>query len=215
VYAAGQGTRFGGFKQFEQIAGERIVDRCVRTLAGVCGHVVVVLPAGVEWTGAPVAAAVVGGATNPDSVRAGLAAITDDASVIVLHSPSHPLASTRLVQRLIDHLATGLDGACSTALAHDALARIDDDGNLFESIDRRGVASIPVPLAFRASALRAALAADTSARDALTIVQRHGGRIGTIAGEPTNLHVTTRDELEMARRLAPLVDDANPDEHAS
>jgi 2-C-methyl-D-erythritol 4-phosphate cytidylyltransferase len=86
------------------------------------------------------------------------------------------------------------------------LLRVDDDGNLRELIDRRAIASVPVPLAFRADVLRAALAGDSSGLDALTIVQHHGGRIGTIAGEPTNLHVTTRDELEMARLLARLVD---------
>jgi 2-C-methyl-D-erythritol 4-phosphate cytidylyltransferase len=217
VYAAGEGARFGGRKQFETLGHERLVDRCVRTLAATCDHVVVVLPPGTDWDGPAANAAVAGGATNPDSVRAGVAAVAPDASIIVLHSPSHPLASRRLVRRLVEHLAAtpALDGACSTARAHDALQRVDDDGNLYESIDRRAVVAIPVPLAFRADVARAALTADTSGHDALTIVQQQGGRIGAIAGESTNLHVTTRDELEMARLLLPLVDRADADDRAS
>jgi 2-C-methyl-D-erythritol 4-phosphate cytidylyltransferase len=208
VYAAGEGTRFGGRKQFETLGHERLVDRCVRTLASACDHVVVVLPPGTKWDGPPVAAAVAGGVTNPDSVRAGVAAVARDATVIVLHSPSHPLASRRLACRVVQHLTnhSDLDGACSIARAHDALQRVDDDGYLCESIDRRAVVAVPVPLAFRADVLRAALAGDASGLDAVTIVQHHGGRIGTITGEPTNIHVTTRDELEMARLLVPLVD---------
>ncbi len=205
VYAAGTGRRFGGLKQFERIGGARLVDRCLAALAPVCDHLVVVLPAAVEWDGPVVAAAVTGGATNPESVRAGVAAVAADARVIVLHSPSHPLASTTLVRRVVDHLATGVDAACAIAPLHDALRRLDDKGNVVEALPKTNVVSIQMPLAFRADVLRAALASDTSGSDAQSIVERHGGRVGTIIGEATNIHVTTRDELEMARCLAPIL----------
>ena len=206
VYAAGTGQRFGGHKQFERIGGARLVDRCLAALAPVCDHLVVVLPASVAWDGPAVAAAVTGGATNPESVRAGVAAVADDAAVIVLHSPSHPLASATLVRRVVQHLGTGVDGACAIAPLHDALRRLDDQGNIVEVLPKANVVSIQMPLAFRAGVLRAALASDTSGSDAQSIVERHGGRIGTIVGEATNIHVTTRDELEMARHLAPILD---------
>ena len=206
VYAAGSGRRFGGFKQFEQIGEYRLVDRCLAALAPVCDHLVVVLPASVEWTGAAVTAVVIGGATNPESVRAGVAPVADDASVIVLHSPSHPLASTALVRRVVEHLRTGVDGACSVAPLHDALRRLDDQGNIVDALQKEQVVSVQMPLAFRADVLRDALAFDTSGSDAQTIVERRGARIGTIDGESTNIHVTTRVELEMARHLAPMLD---------
>jgi 2-C-methyl-D-erythritol 4-phosphate cytidylyltransferase len=209
VYAAGSGARFGGPKQFEEIAGQRLVDRCVHALAGVCHGVVVVLPPDADWTGPPVAAAVRGGDTNLASVRAGVAAVgADDASLIVLHSPSHPLASRRLVARIVAELHddAGLDGVCAVTPMHDVLTRIDDDGIATETIDKRALVAVPVPFAFRAARLRAALAGETDERDLLSIVQRHGGRVATIAGEPTNIHVTTRDELEIARALAAIVD---------
>ena len=206
VYAAGSGSRFGGFKQFEQIGRERLVDRCVARLATVCDHVVVVLPPDTPWTGPAVAAAVAGGATNPDSVRAGLAAVGDDAAIVVLHSPSHPLASIALIRRIVGQMTTGIDAVCPIAPSNDVLKRLDDRGAIAETLDKRSIVSVQMPLAFRASVLRAALAADTQGGDAQTIVERHGGRVATVAGEPTNIHVTTREELEMARVLAPLVD---------
>ena len=206
VYAAGSGTRFGGFKQFERIAGERLVDRCVTRVGTVCDHVVVVLPPDTAWTGPPVAAAVTGGATNPDSVRAGLAVVPADASIVVLHSPSHPLASTALVQRVLEPVTTGADGACPIGPSHDVLKRLDDRGAIVETLDKRNVVSVQMPLAFRVAVLRDAFAADTLGGDAQTIVERHGARVVTVLGEPTNIHVTTREELEMARVLASMVD---------
>ncbi|HSH59358.1 MAG TPA: NTP transferase domain-containing protein, partial [Acidimicrobiales bacterium] len=63
ILAAGTGMRFGGVKQFTFLDGRRLVDVVVDTAASVCDAVVVVLPAGVEWDGAPVAAATEGGPT--------------------------------------------------------------------------------------------------------------------------------------------------------
>ena len=206
VYAAGSGQRFGGFKQFEYIGQSRLVDRCVAALAPVCDHLVVVLPPSVEWTGAAVSAVVTGGATNPDSVRAGVAAVAADAAVIVLHSPSHPLASPALARRVVERLATGVDGACPVAPIHDAIRRLDDVGEIVEVISKEHIVSVQMPLAFRADVLRNALARETSDSDAQTIVERYGAHIGTIVGESTNIHITTRAEMEMARYLAPMVD---------
>ena len=206
VYAAGSGQRFGGYKQFERIGEQRLVDRCVAALDPVCDHLVVVLPPAVTWSGPAVAAVVTGGATNPESVRAGLAAVADDATIIVLHSPSHPLASPALVRRVVEHLASGIDGACPVAPIHDVLKRLDDRGHIVDTVSKEHVVWTQMPMAFRAEVLRNALAIDTAGSDALTIVERHGGRAGTVAGEPTNIHVTTRAELEMARRLAPMLD---------
>ena len=209
VYAAGSGQRFGGYKQFERIGDVRLVDRCVAALATVCDHVVVVLPPAVSWTGPDVAAVVAGGSTNPESVRAGLSVVADDASVIVLHSPSHPLATPALVRRVVEHLATGLDGACPVAPIHDVLKRLDDRGVVTDTLSKDHIMSTQMPMAFRSAVLRNALSRDTIGADAQTIVERHGARVGTIVGEPTNIHVTTREELEMARRLALLVDGAD------
>ena len=206
IYAAGSGQRFGGFKQFERIGERRLVDRCVDALAPVCDHLVVVLPPAVMWTGPDVTAVATGGATNPESVRAGLAAVADDASIIVLHSPSHPLASAALVRRVVEHLATGVEGACPVSPIHDVLKRLDDVGNVVSTIAKENVMCTQMPMAFRADVLRSAFAVDTTGSDAQSIVERNGARVGTIIGEPTNIHVTTRDELEMARHLAPIAD---------
>ena len=206
VYAAGSGQRFGGFKHLERNGEDRLIDRSFAALAAVCDHLVVVLPPSVTWTGQSVSAVVTGGATNPESVRAGVAAVADNATIIVLHSPSHPLASAALIRRVVEHIATGVDGACPVAPIHDVLKRLDDVGTIVGTIAKANVMCTQMPMAFRADVLRSAFAGDTTGSDAQSIVERNGARVGTIVGEPTNIHVTTRDELEMARHLAPMVD---------
>ena len=45
VLAAGSGTRFGGPKQFADLAGKPLVEHTVRSASTACDGVVVVLPA--------------------------------------------------------------------------------------------------------------------------------------------------------------------------
>src|SRR5262245_45765967 len=92
VVAAGRGERFtraasGGSaaKQFAELDGARVVDRAVQSTRDACDGVVLVLGRDVAWDGSPVDAVVLGGAERADSVRAGLAAVPDDAEVVVVH----------------------------------------------------------------------------------------------------------------------------------
>src|SRR5262245_49893386 len=93
VVAAGSGSRFGTPKQFATLRGSRLVDIAVDAAARACDEVVVVLPPGTDWDGAPVAAAVPGGAQRSHSVRSGLDAVSPDAEIVVVHDAARPLAS--------------------------------------------------------------------------------------------------------------------------
>ena len=105
VVAGGRGDRFGALKQFSSVAGARLVDHAVAAAAAVCNEVVLVLPAGTAWEGAPVHAAVSVGATRAESVRAGLAAMSDDVDIVVVHDAARPLATPELFE-LVLNLAT-------------------------------------------------------------------------------------------------------------
>ncbi|MDQ2678295.1 MAG: NTP transferase domain-containing protein, partial [Actinomycetota bacterium] len=56
VVAGGSGRRFGGAKQWADLAGSRVVDRSVATAAAACDGVVVVVPSG-DLAGTDVAGA--------------------------------------------------------------------------------------------------------------------------------------------------------------
>ncbi len=166
-----------------------------------CEGVTVVLPAGIAWDGPAGTSAVVGGNTNPGSVRNGLAAVPAGIDVVVLHSPSHPLASSALVAAVLDEVRAGAEGSYSVMVIHDVIKRVDSDGWVSETLPKAGLAITQMPMAFRVGVLRDALARDVGGTDAATLVERFGARVRTVPGEIQNLHVTTRDELEALRRF--------------
>lgn len=116
VLAAGAGTRFGGPKALVPLEGEPLVVRAVRTLtlAG-CDPVVVVVGASAAAVSALVPVAVV--ATDWESgmgasLRAGLAALTAPACVVML--VDQPLVTAAAVARLVAAWSDGAVAAVAT-----------------------------------------------------------------------------------------------------
>ena len=200
VVAAGRGDRFGEPKQFCALAGRRVVDVSLSVMTGMCEAVVVVLPAGVTWDGDPVSAAVAGGDTRSDSVRAGLRAIPADADVVVVHDAARPLATRTLVRAVVAAVRRGADAAVPGVLVSDTLKRVADD-LVVETVDRDALVAVQTPQAFRASVLRAAHAARDDATDDAALVEAVGGSVVVVPGEPRNVKITTPDDLLVAAAL--------------
>ena len=200
VVAAGRGDRFGAAKQFLVLDGTRLVDRAVAACAAVCDAVVVVLPAGEDWTGSPVAAAVPGGATRSASVRAGLAALEAsgaDIDVVLVHDAARPLASRALFDAVIAAVRAGADAVVPGVAVADTLKRVDGD-RVVSTVDRDSVVAVQTPQGFRAAALRAAHAAGGDATDDAALVEAAGGTVVWVPGEATNFKVTEPADLERA-----------------
>lgn len=200
VVAGGTGSRFGTVKQFESIGGARLVDRAVDAAAGACDDVVVVLPDRFPWDGAPVSAAVVGGATRSASVRAGLAATPSSASIIVVHDAARPLASRELFAAVIGAVQRGADAAVPVLPVPDTVKRVDGD-RVVETVSREGLVAVQTPQAFRADALRVAHAAGAEATDDAALIEAAGGRVVVVPGDPANVKVTTAADLAIAAAL--------------
>jgi 2-C-methyl-D-erythritol 4-phosphate cytidylyltransferase len=202
VLAAGGGSRFGGRKQFAKVGGERAVDRVVRTARSVSDGIVVVLPPGTAWDGPPVDFAVDGGATRAASVRCGLAAVPDQATVVLVHDAAHPLASRAQFEAVLAALHdSGADAALPVVPLVEALKRVTD-GVVSGHPSRAGLTQAQTPHAFRAAALRAAHAGAPEAVEDVELVCAAGGRAVVVAGDPRNIHVTTPEELEVADALS-------------
>jgi 2-C-methyl-D-erythritol 4-phosphate cytidylyltransferase len=199
VTSAGRGVRFGGPKHVREVGGRRLVDRAVDALAACCDGVVVVVPAGTEWDGPPVQAVVAGGATRADSVRAGLAAVPVDAEIVVVHGPSHPLAGPALVEAVIAAVRAGADGAVPVMPANDTVLHVTD--GRVTAAEPGPLVLAQTPFAFGAAVLRAAHEGAPQARDDVSLLVARGARVVTVPGDPTNLHVTTPDELALAEQI--------------
>jgi 2-C-methyl-D-erythritol 4-phosphate cytidylyltransferase len=200
VVAGGTGSRFGTAKQFESIAGARLVDRAVESATGACDEVVLVLPDGFTWDGPPVTAAAVGGASRSESVRAGLAEVPSSATIVVVHDAARPLATPALFDVVIRAVRSGADAAVPAVPVPDTVKRVDGD-RVVETVARDGLVAVQTPQAFRADRLRAAHASGADATDDAALIEAAGGQVVIVPGESANLKVTTPADLVAASAL--------------
>ena len=207
LVAAGRGERLGEDrpKAFVRLGDLPLLAEPLRRLDECewIDHVVVVAPA--EWEepaillaeelGASKAGAcVTGGETRTESVRLGVAEVPDDAAVILVHDAARPLLPPGLVERLLEALGAGFDGAVPALPLADTVKRVRD-GVVAETVDREGLVSVQTPQAFVAPVLRRALERGNGP-DCASLVEAAGGRVTTVAGDERLLKVTTRADLE-------------------
>jgi 2-C-methyl-D-erythritol 4-phosphate cytidylyltransferase len=200
VVAAGRGERLGAAKQFLTAGDGRLVDHAVHAAGAACDEVVVVLPPGETWDGAPVAAVVAGGDTRSDSVRAGMTAIADDASIVVVHDAARPLATPELFELVIDAVRAGADAAIPALDVVDTLKRVSDR-RVVGTVPREGLVAVQTPQAFATERLREAHAAGGDATDDAALVEAAGGVVVVVPGDPRNVKVTTVADLTLVSAL--------------
>src|SRR5919106_1156551 len=201
VLASGEGARYGTRKQFLTLAGTRLVDRAVATASSVADAVVLVLPAGVHWGGAPVAAVVSGGPTRADSVRSGLRALPSGTDLVVIHDAAHPLASRALFEAVIARVQAGAYAAVPVLPIVETLARRGDDC-LLDTTPAGDAVLVQMPQAFRFHVLAEAYGRGMRARDEASLLVKSGTVVHVVPGDPGNIHITTAVDLEVASRLA-------------
>jgi 2-C-methyl-D-erythritol 4-phosphate cytidylyltransferase len=205
VLGGGSGARFGGAKQFEDLGGHTLLARSVIAAAAVSDGVVIVVPGGHWPPGLPDIEAdlriVAGGAQRADSVRAGLAAVPDSAAVIVVADAAHPLASPALFAAVVDAVWAGAGGALPGLPLTEVIASVDANGTRTGGLPREGHVLVQMPHAFAAELLRRAHSGGADGVEDSAMVAALGARVVVVPGEPTNLHVTTPEELALARHL--------------
>lgn len=193
VVAAGSGTRFGGPKASVELGGIAMWERArVSLLEGGCDPVVVVgdVPGGVP-----------GGRRRRDSVRAGLDHAPSDATHVLVHDAARPLASSALAERIIDRLVGGSVAVVPVVPVRDTIKRVRGD-EVIETVDRSELVVVQTPQGFALEVLvEAHFADDGDASDDALLVERTGGTVDTIPGEPANLKITYPGDLAVAEAL--------------
>ncbi len=214
VVAGGSGRRFGRPKQFSFLGGRPVLEWAVDACRLVSTGVVLVVPAegfptGSQTHGADVV--VTGGATRAESVRRGLAAVPEDAAVVLVHDAARPLASAWVFEAVVDAVTHGgADGAVPGLAVSDTVKTVTEvDGVCLvaATLDRRTLVAVQTPQAFRAGTLRRAhrdeAASMLEATDDAMLVEAVGGRVRVVQGDPGNFKITTPDDLQAAeQRLA-------------
>lgn len=212
LVAAGRGERLGEDrpKAFVRLGELPLLAEPLRRLdeSEWIDHVVVVAPP--EWEepaillaeeigAAKAGACVTGGDSRTASVRLGVAEVAEDAAVILVHDAARPVLPDGIVQRLLEALGAGFDGAVPALPVPDTVKRVER-GVVVETLDREDLVTVQTPQAFVAPVLRAALnpvsANLAQATDCAALVEAAGGRVTTVEGDERLLKVTSRADLE-------------------
>ncbi|NMD56896.1 MULTISPECIES: 2-C-methyl-D-erythritol 4-phosphate cytidylyltransferase [Tsukamurella] len=210
VPAAGLGTRLGLNvpKAFVTLLDRSLLERAVDGLfaSGVVDDVVVMVPPDMIDRArelVPRARVVVGGAERTDSVRAGLAA-AGDAELVLVHDAARPLTPAPMIERVVAALRGGASAVIPVLPVADTVKRVDADGIVEATVDRADLRAVQTPQGFTAGALRAAYAAAPGelATDDAGLVERAGGTVVTVPGDPLAMKITTAFDLRIAQVLA-------------
>ncbi len=203
VAAGGVGRRFGGPKQSVRVGGRSIVEWSLAALVPACDGLVVVVPRPASGVWVPekelesADAVVQGGTTRSESVRNGLAAVPDDAAVIVVHDAARPFVREGLVARVIEAVWQGAAGAVPGLRVVDTIKEVES-GVVVKTPDRARLVAVQTPQAFRAGVLRRAheeAPRGVAVTDDAALVEMLGERVVVVAGDPGNEKITTPDDL--------------------
>jgi 2-C-methyl-D-erythritol 4-phosphate cytidylyltransferase len=143
-----------------------------------------------------VTAVVAGGDTRAGSVRAAVAEVPDEATVIMVHDAARPLLSESVVGRVLTALNDGWDGAVPGIVPADTVKRVAR-GGVEETLSRDRVRLVQTPQAFLAPALRDALRGAGDASDCAALVEARGGRVAVVEGDRRLLKVTDGEDLAL------------------
>jgi 2-C-methyl-D-erythritol 4-phosphate cytidylyltransferase/2-C-methyl-D-erythritol 2,4-cyclodiphosphate synthase len=135
--------------------------------------------------------------------------VAPSSQIIVIHDAARPLVSSSLIERTV---AAAIEhGAAIAALqARDTVKRGDASRIIRDTLPRDEIFLAQTPQAFRVGVLRDALLRAeafakagtlTDATDEAMLAEAAGHHVHLVEGDPRNLKITTRDDLEMAERL--------------
>lgn len=217
VVAAGTGERLRGgrHKALVRLGGQALVMHCLQRLVPLdpIGSVVLVCHADdreeladlVQSLGHPVRL-VDGGRRRQDSVEAGLAALDEQAELVLVHDAARPFVPPELVAPLLERAAEV--GAAVPALAvPDTVkqARADAADLCERTIPRERLRLIQTPQAFRrvdlVRLLGEARRLGRDVTDEAALFEAAGLGVAFVEGSPLNFKVTTRDDLELAEAI--------------
>lgn len=214
VPAGGVGTRMGDSrpKQYLTLGGAPILVHTLRALArckALDGLVVAVPADRVDATRALLArfrvprllAVVAGGDERQDSVKLGLEAVPPEVSWVVVHDAVRPFITPEIVERVL--AAARVPGAATCGWPVRETVKRVRDKVVEATLSREGLWLTQTPQAFRRALLveahEKAVRDSYRATDDAMLIERLGGRVSMVEGQPQNLKITTPDDLKAAR----------------
>ena len=209
IVAGGSGKRMQSAipKQFMLLGGMPVVARTINTFSEALpgAEIVVVLPEEhlAMWKNlaarfdVAVHKCVAGGKERFHSVKAGIAALSDNVTSIAVHDGVRALISKKLIIRAT--LAVEDNEAVIPVInVVDSYRRVTADGS--EIVPRSELRIVQTPQIFKSETLRRAYEQefDASFTDDASVVEATGVSITLVEGEDSNIKLTTPEDMEWA-----------------
>jgi 2-C-methyl-D-erythritol 4-phosphate cytidylyltransferase len=134
-------------------------------------------------------------------VQAGLGALRQDDAIVLVHDVARPLAPVDLFVRVIRAVRAGDPAVVPGLEVADTVKVVDAAGRVLATPDRESLRTIQTPQGFQREVLEHAHASGASATDDAGLVERIGGHVRVVDGDPRALKITTAADLAMATAL--------------
>lgn len=217
IPAAGQGKRFGAGKNkaFVLLAGRTILERIVTAFSDLpeIGEIVIVVaPDEVDeirrqvkfYPRQDIIQVVAGGSERQYSVENALAAVSDNAEIVLVHDGARPLISRRVICRVIK--AVRDNSAAIVAVPVKDTIKVADSGGFVASTPVRSeLWAVQTPQGFERELLirayRKAREDNFLGTDDSSLVERLGIPVKIVTGDYENIKITTPEDLPIAKMI--------------
>lgn len=147
---------------------------------------------------------IVGGKRRFDSVRNGLAEVSEGADYVIVHDGCRPFIDKKIVSSVIDEAA--IFGAAIPCVAvKPTIKEVEKGGFVAATLNRQSLAEVQTPQAFKKEILtrayEKALAEGMDATDDAALVERLGIKVKVVEGSHKNIKITTPEDLKYAKML--------------
>ena len=212
IVAGGSGRRMGATlpKQFMMLGNEPILAHSINRIheALPAAEIVVVLPEEHIALWRNIAARfdvahhkiTAGGTERFYSVKNGLKELSDEVKIIAVHDAVRPLASKKLIIKLILEAEKNI-AVIPVVAPVDSFRKIEGDNS--KIIDRSALRIVQTPQVFNATILRRAYEQNFSSTftDDASVVEAIGEKITLCEGERGNIKITTPEDMIIATAL--------------
>jgi 2-C-methyl-D-erythritol 4-phosphate cytidylyltransferase len=145
------------------------------------------------------------GETRSLSTRSGLLLCEDEEeSIVLIHDGSRCLVTPDLIGRVVEAARGGVDGVIPALPISDTI-KVAENGSVSHTLDRARLHAAQTPQAFRLGLLHRIFAAPEedlrAATDDASLVEDAGGRVAMVAGEKTNIKLTSPEDLVLAEAI--------------
>ncbi len=144
-----------------------------------------------------------GGKERQDSIYNAIRLIKEE-NLILVHDGVRPFVTLELIERLLKEV-NGLDGVVPGTPVKETIKEVGKNGFVVSTMKRERLLAIQTPQVFPFQVIKTAYdkayAQGSYATDDATLVERIGGKIKVIMGDPLNIKVTTPEDLDIAELI--------------